>query len=449
MKLENTKYTLITEVFDWGLVTTKVVLHFGELISDQELDSNKFDVKVIKSHITMDSAPNFEIRPIEYDREVVSAYISDEKGNRVTGNSKNITLELKYTPTMEEASPLAFNILLMKNEFSEMEYKVSLKPDKYLKSHDGGKILFLQTNKTCETAHIKLVVDDFVHNNDFEYNSIKLKYAYYKPDNLHKKPVIVWLHGMGEGGTDTEVLFANKISNLATNEIQKLFGESGAYVLAPQTNTFWMDVDGSSKMNVDVPDSDGESFYTKALFELINHFVNNNSDIDTSKIYVGGCSNGGYMTVKLLVDYPNYFAAAFPICAAYAVKWLNDERIANLKLAPIWFTQSKDDVVVSVCKTEGQGFTGKIIYDENGDFIPVDEYTNGIFNRIKDSGNKYYSLYDSVTDDSGLYLDDNNNPYKYNGHFSWVYALKNDCVKVIDGKETTLFEWLGKQNLSK
>ncbi len=449
MKLSNVQYTLITEVFDWSPVTTKIILHFDSQISSDNIEPSMFIVKVIKTHIPMNSAPNFEKVAVEFDREVIQVYTSDHYGNETTMNSNNVTLELKYSPTMRESRPVALNPVSMKNEYCDVEYKVSMKDNLHLFDQNRDEIEFSETSVDNERKHIKLIVDNFVHNLDFEHKGVNLKYAYYKPENSNKKPIIIWLHGMGEGGTDTEVTLANKATNLATSEIQKFFGKNGAYVLLPQTDTFWMDTDGNNTMNVTIEGSDGKSHYTEALFELIDKFVKDNPDIDATRIYLGGCSNGGYMTVKLLAEYSNYFTAAFPICAAYSVKWLNEERLERLRQVPIWFTHSKDDVVVPVSKIKGEGFSGEIIYDENGEFIPVDEYTSGIFERIKDSGNKYYSLYDCVVDKSGLYLNEDGEPYKYNGHFSWIYTLNNDCVEVIDGKTITIFEWLSHQKLSK
>lgn len=112
----------------------------------------------------------------------------------------------------------------------------------------------------------------------------------------------------GEGGTDPSIdLLANKVTVLADVPFQKCMNQ--AYVLVPQCPTMWMD-DGKGEYKSDTKDS----IYTKSLFELIDSYVKENRDIDTNRIYIGGCSNGGYMTMEMLLHYPHYFAAAFPIC---------------------------------------------------------------------------------------------------------------------------------------
>lgn len=156
---------------------------------------------------------------------------------------------------------------------------------------------------------------------DEEFGDITLQYANYSPKQDDKKnPLIIWLHGMGEGGEDPDlVLLGNKVTNLAKDPIQSYF--EGAYVLAPQSPTFWLD-NGTGSMT-----EDGNSMYTRALMDTIDTYVKNNDDIDTERIYIGGCSNGGFMTMRMIMSYPEYFAAAYPICDAMYDAFITDEDI--------------------------------------------------------------------------------------------------------------------------
>ena len=70
-----------------------------------------------------------------------------------------------------------------------------------------------------------------------------LTYGAYEPEALRidgkRNPLIIWLHGMGEGGTDVSIeLMGNEVVALIRKDIQSHFttedGESGAYVLAVQ-----------------------------------------------------------------------------------------------------------------------------------------------------------------------------------------------------------------------
>ena len=66
-------------------------------------------------------------------------------------------------------------------------------------------------------------------------------YAEYLPaEDNQKNALVIWLHGAGEGGVDPTIdLLANEVTALAGDEFQELF--KGAYVLAPQSPTMWMD----------------------------------------------------------------------------------------------------------------------------------------------------------------------------------------------------------------
>ena len=53
-----------------------------------------------------------------------------------------------------------------------------------------------------------------------------LRYGYFVPRmGTGKRPLIVWLHGAGEGGADTKISYSgNKVTAMAGEEIQKKFG---------------------------------------------------------------------------------------------------------------------------------------------------------------------------------------------------------------------------------
>ncbi|MFZ1354522.1 MULTISPECIES: hypothetical protein [Lactobacillales] len=40
--------------------------------------------------------------------------------------------------------------------------------------------------------------------------------------------------------------------------------------------------------------------------------------------------NGGYMTVNLAIENPDYYAAIFPICQAYQSEWIDDDDLEKL-----------------------------------------------------------------------------------------------------------------------
>ncbi|MFQ7170761.1 MAG: hypothetical protein ACLRQF_00795 [Thomasclavelia ramosa] len=82
--------------------------------------------------------------------------------------------------------------------------------------------------------------------------------------------MVVWLHGLGEGGTiNTDhyiTVLANKVSSLRV-KFQNTIGR--ANILVPQCPTFWMDKTGDS-LATKFTEADGTSYYCDSLHELIN-----------------------------------------------------------------------------------------------------------------------------------------------------------------------------------
>ena len=215
--------------------------------------------------------------------------------------------------------------------------------------------------------------------------------------------MIIWLHGQGEGGRDVDIaLLGNEVCALAWDEIQSYFtagSETGSYVLAVQCETYWMDEgDGQNGRGY------GASRYTRILMDTIADYVRSNPDIDTNRIYLGGCSNGGYMTVHMLTTYPDYFAAGYPVCEAYAFDMDFGKDAQILKDIPLWFTLSADDAVVD-----------------------PKAYTLPSYRALLQAGaeNAWLSLFRTVngSDSPGT---------RYYGHFSWIYVLNNQVTGVQD-----------------
>ena len=54
----------------------------------------------------------------------------------------------------------------------------------------------------------------------------------------NKRPLVIWLHGAGEGGNDPLItIYGNKVTALVGDEFQKIM--DGAYILVPQTSSVW------------------------------------------------------------------------------------------------------------------------------------------------------------------------------------------------------------------
>ena len=401
-------YTLVMEGFDWGPAANKVVLH--DLKASKETTVADFEVFVTRS------SKDGEIPASQASgkRSVVYTYSSDEKGNRME-NGSHLTLVLAVSPVNPLGSGIQY--LRMGNRASNVwiDYGVTVVHAK------TGKLW----NK--ETARVRPIVDEFDLSGEFTHEGTTLTYGAFSPKKLTSKaPLIIWLHGGGEGGTDPSIaLMGNKAFNYASPEIQTLFGE-GAFVLAPQTPTFWMNAgEGMTRGQTN-------DIYNEAVFALIEDFVAKNPLVDPTRIYVGGCSNGGYLSLKLILEHPSYFAAGYISALAYNNEFVSDAQVQSLKQTPIWFVHAKDDMTTK-----------------------PDETVVPLYHRMKQAGakNVILSYYDNVTDVTGFYGGTN---FHYNGHWSWVYSHANvartdfdGSAVLLNGRPVTIMEWTAAQKRKK
>ncbi len=450
-------YVTVTEGFDWGPAITKVVLDFGRPVDNASLSSENFQATAVRHYRAYDYAISHmekAARDHTSVRTVIAVYAADVSGNPTPAGAY-VAVELLVEADMVEANPLHYDAMgTARNTFIDTHYIITATTP--IVAKDGTLITMLPTTKKGKTGDNLGVADDFIHDQPFSHGDIDLLYASFAPKKASTQqgsnPLIIWLHGAGEGGADTRLtLLGNKVTNLAKPVIQQHFGNTGSYVLVPQCLTRWMDYDGTNICNSDVPYSDGQCYYTEALFALIENFISENPTIDRNRIYIGGCSNGGYMAVHMIIEYPNYFAAAYPVCHGYSVDWMTDKRIDTIIDTPIWMTHALTDSILPIAEgTQGENPTEYTVsLDAQGEPILLDDNSNALYNRLiaKGADNVHYSCFDKVVDTSGKFFQaDGVTPYEYFGHMSWAYTLNNECVEIIDGVETSLFAWLAKQS---
>ena len=421
------QYMVVT---DFGPYITKLILGMPREVAASELNKDQFSVfvqarnacgdvvQVPKSFIERD-----QMEPSQGYRIVTDAYPSDKTGNRVDTGSRFVTLEMAYGPIYKCSSGLTADFQNVNGHefFTVCDYKVSLTaPIGAGKEALSGLVFDYCAGVLCPQR-------DRFQQGVSDYAPIPLRYGYYTPDlNGGKKALIVWLHGAGEGGQDTAIAYAgNKVPELTEPWAQEKLG--GAFVFAPQCPTMWLD-DGSGQYG-----SSGNSMYVEALKAAIDGFIARFADvIDTDRIYVGGDSNGGFMTMRMIMDYPDFFAAAFPICEAMLDERITDAHIARMKDLPVWFTHCKTDPVV----------------------VP-DKYVVPTYERLIAAGakNVHFSFWDKLVDIHTGFKKENGEPWEYMGHFAWIPMLNDDCdfdydgkPVVYEGEEVTLLTWLGKQH---
>ena len=399
-------YTTVVTGFDWGPAVNKVILSTS--LPMDAVAAQDFKVMVSRSSDIATIGPNSS----SGERVVLSAFASDGTG---TPNSDGefIGLALAVAPNNPLGSPIQYYRGEGGGGNIWIDYKIT--------------VVHLPTQTTWNTEgnRIHPILDEFDTLGTYTHSDgIALTYGSYLPQKTSSKiPLIIWLHGGGEGGTDPTIpLIANKAYNYASPDIQRHF--KGAAVLAPQTPTRWM-----HGVTTSYTRGQEDDIYHKALMGLIQKYVAENPQIDSKKIYIGGCSNGGYMSLKLLIENPKYFAAAYISSLAYYDEFVTESQLLKLKNIPIWFVHSQDDLTTEADKT-----------------------ATPLYKRLKQIGSKkvHYSLFDHVIDITGQYGGDS---YLYNGHWSWVYLHDNQVFSdydknpvLINGKPVSIMEWLAAQS---
>ncbi|MBU3107850.1 prolyl oligopeptidase family serine peptidase [Clostridium gasigenes] len=382
-KIIEAKYNLVTEVFDYGQQVSKIVIDSDTTIKGSTINKDTFLV-IAKNELN-------EQKMDEAKRNITNVYVSDKVSGKPTDSGEYIILELEHGASVAEASTLFWDFMKFSNSPLDLKYYVT---QNYPIEDINGNQINKNNFKLSMNGVNNLLVDDLKK----ATSKSGLNYRYFEPKkDFKKKPLIIWLHGAGEGGTNNTTQITGNRGGVAfiTEDVQKKFG--GAYVIAPQCPTFWM----QSFFHLT-----GDKDYTQDLIDLIKEYMHNNPDIDSTRVYIGGCSMGGYQTLKTVVADPDLFASAFPICPAYEPTHEELDKLGNL---PIWFTHAKSDPTVPYTNSKN-----------------AYEYLD----QISDSVN--YSEYETVTY-GGI---------NYYGHSSWIYVLNNDPV---NEQGQHIFDWLSKQ----
>lgn len=138
-----------------------------------------------------------------------------------------------------------------------------------------------------------------------------------------KFPLILFLHGAGERGSDNEKqliwgsgMFLNPVN------IEKY----PAFVLFPQCpeDGFWA-YNLRPRSFLELQEEEQMPQIFKAVKELVDLYADNPM-VDKSRIYIMGLSMGAMGTFDMVARFPETFAAAIPICGH-----VQPERLKNIK----------------------------------------------------------------------------------------------------------------------
>lgn len=152
----------------------------------------------------------------------------------------------------------------------------------------------------------------------------------YKEETSKKWPLMLFLHGAGERGTNIA-----KVTVHGPPKIVKDNADFPFIVVSPQcpTDQVWSD---------------------EALLGLLDK-VTKEHRVDPARIYLTGLSMGGYGTWSLGLKHPERFAAIAPICGGgdiLTILLAPKKNEAALKRLPVWVFHGAKDSIVPLSESE-------------------------------------------------------------------------------------------------
>jgi predicted peptidase len=148
-----------------------------------------------------------------------------------------------------------------------------------------------------------------------------------KWDSKLRYPLIIWLHGSGQSGSDNEAQMGGP-TRVFTEPTKQ--AANPCFMIAPQC-----------------PDSD--IGWNKEVANNLMALIADLTDklpIDMNRLYLTGSSMGGFGSFNLAASYPKVFAAVVPLCGGADVK-----KAEILSKVPIWAFHGDQDDMVPVART--------------------------------------------------------------------------------------------------
>lgn len=329
------KFWLIHEPFPDFQRTTKVVIDAGpgKTFKADEIDKDTFKVRM-ESSVYYDVSNNEE----EYDgfRDITGVFVTDSIADpfRLNQSESGRYLALELDSYRQETAPyekapgaqIGNYEWHGNNMFVPFKLNYTIQQEKPFKRYTGAVTEEIKPETGYSFAksrekynqneripgEITVLVNLFSSDRYDNPDPAKgyLEYRFYTPAVTQGSlPLVVWLHGMGEGRPadgDTWREYGGVVPDFLRNIGQMIAGELGTAWVKPENQA-------SRPCFVLVPQSSHTGWHTsdqENLKALIDTLLAENSGIDRNRIYLTGDSMGGMGTLDILQRYPGFFAAA-------------------------------------------------------------------------------------------------------------------------------------------
>lgn len=153
----------------------------------------------------------------------------------------------------------------------------------------------------------------------------------YRNSGPKKWPLIVFLHGAGERGTNVDLVLRHGPPKRVLDDPAFPFA-----VLSPQCPP-------------------GTTWNLETLDALLDDVLARHPSLDTTRVYLTGLSMGGYGSWAWAAARPERFAAVVPICGGgdpIAVRLAGGDRRETLSKLPIWCFHGGKDTVVQPAESQ-------------------------------------------------------------------------------------------------
>ncbi|MDO4413934.1 MAG: DUF1653 domain-containing protein [Erysipelotrichaceae bacterium] len=422
-------------VSDEGACVSSMMIDYGEM-NCEEIDIDTFTV-YMHSYVSAGS-----------DKGKPYAYYDASKP------LKPVSVQLKGSKAVihfEKAkAPLLTWLKEGRNAPAEIHFEIIQNKPAVLRTKDG-RVLSVDADYISDASSWKDLENEELAR--FESRKAAVSYQFHQGTN---GKLIVYFHGNGEGDlperTDNNCaqILANRGAVCWTTEAKEVFGD--ASVMAFQAPDMWY-------MAI-------RDHLCEACYEEIMQVVKENG-IDRNEIYLAGISAGGFMSVRMIIAYPDLFRSAMITCpaldAANARSHTDDAVPTDEELKKlldsdtgIWLVQGETDSAVDpeLCakriwnilsenknvtcrkhsRSEGSGYTG---YETDDGKYRMSLYeTYDLHTIVGISGEERNGGVIRCMEDYDC--DSVETEVSYNDHWTWIFTFRND-PESSDG--THIFEW--------
>ena len=183
-----------------------------------------------------------------------------------------------------------------------------------------GSILFFNFTLTGQSSFRS----ESIQNN----GGATIQFRMLEPEKVKKNkkyPLVIFLHGSGEKGSDNTKQLVHGSTMFETKKNRRKYP---AYVIFPQCpeKAYWesRDFEHENKTNKFLFDYSGApSFPLREVFSIINYYKKM-PHVDSNRIYIMGLSMGGMGTFEAISRHPELFAAAVPICGGADLRYVKN-----------------------------------------------------------------------------------------------------------------------------